>query len=738
MNRVRFSIIAIGLLLCSVGANAQVSGAVATVSESGTPQDVFNAKGDVFFTAGPTATPCAFTQFLPDGRYYFQVTDLSGGTLLSSDPVNERLVTIKSGVLFSYDGHTHEVDLVEGAPEEQSEESEEIEDASARNACGGLSVGLAPFRDAGNRDASYVLWLTPIARFTGDPTQIDPVCGDGCFHGFRPEFSLSTSFRVEDKRFCEESFCVSGTKFEDRNGNGLQDSGEPGLPGVRITAEPEDGAALHGLTDASGAFRVCGLTHENDFRITETVPFGYRQTAPLDRRISRRLIATDFGYFVDACDENFNGLDFGNQLIPNAIGGIKFEDLNANGIRDPGEPGLEGFVITLTPSGTGAAQTVTTDANGNFLFTNVAAGTFTLSETQRVGFSLTVPALNSISVTLASGGSSIANQFGNFRGVLTGTITGAKFLDSNGNGVRDPGEPGLAGVTITRTSTINDPAGANLSVVTDAQGNFTFANVPFGSVTLTETVPAGFAQTAPPPPGTLPATINFAQRQVSGLLFGNRALGGTISGVKFNDVNGSGVRDAGEPGLPGVTISRTASSADAPGAQLSVVTGADGNFTFSNVPAGSYTVSETVPAGFQQTAPAAPGTFAVTLTAGQIVGNLLFGNRAVSGPIGTGTVTGRKILDINGNGIFDAPDRGFEGIRFELRDAAGNLIAFTTSDSQGNFTFTNVPPGTYILSEILPENFVQTFPGSQGAPGTYTITLAPGGSATGFLFLNKC
>jgi hypothetical protein len=49
-----------------------------------------------------------------------------------------------------------------------------------------------------------------------------------------------------------------------------------------------------------------------------------------------------------------------------------------------------------------------------------------------------------------------------------------------------------------------------------------------------------------------------------------------------------------------------------------------------------------------------------------------------------------------------------------------------------------LPLGTYVLSEILPPNFFQTFPGTQGAPGTYTITLTSEQTATGFLFLNKC
>lgn len=711
MNRVRIQAAAIGLLLCSLSAGAQVPGVVTTVGATGSPRDVFADKDEVYFTAGPSASGCAFTQFVNDGRYYFQVTDLSGAHLLSTDPVTERVVTVRNGVILSADGPAHGHATADRGP------------------CGGLSVGLAPFADAGNRDADYLLWLTPVAS-------LETTCGAGCFHGFRPGSSLTTSFRVEDKRFCEESFCVSGVKFEDRNGNGEQDSGEPGLPGVEIRVEGEHGPLLRGLTGGDGSFEVCGMRHGGSFRVTEGVPFGFRQTAPDDERFSRRLIAQGNGYFVLSCNSDFDGLNFGNQLIPNAIGGIKFEDLDADGIRDAGEPGLAGFTITLTSTAAGgpAPRTAVTDANGNFFFESVTPGSYTLSETQRQGFSLTVPAANSIPVTLAADGTSINNVFGNFRGVLTGTISGTKFSDLNGNGVRDAGEPGLAGVNITRTGSINDPAGALLSVVTDASGNFSFT-VPFGVFTLSETVPTGFAQTAPPAPGTIPATINFAQRSVTGLLFGNRPLvtTGTVSGTKFNDVNGNGVRDAGEPGLSGVTIRAT----DAAGVVRTATTDAAGAFSFTALPAGTYVVSEVVPTGFTQTAPAAPGTFTRTLAGGQTISDLLFGNRASTAPTDTGSITGRKILDFDGDGVQDPEDRGFEGIVFELRDSGGT-VRRATSNANGDFTFSNLPAGTYVLTEILPDNFFQTFPGSPTAPANYTITITTGQTVTGFLFLNKC
>ena len=160
--------------------------------------------------------------------------------------------------------------------------------------------------------------------------------------------------------------------------------------------------------------------------------------------------------------------------------------------------------------------------------------------------------------------------------------------------------------------------------------------------------------------------------------------------MKFNDVNGNGVRDAGEPGLSGVTIQLKFPS----GPTTTTTTDASGAFSFTGLPAGTLTLSEIVPPGFTQTAPAAPGTFSVPLALGQAATGFLFGNRA--GAAQTGSISGTKFTDANGNGVRDPGEAGQPGVTIQLKPAAGPTLS-TTTDAAGAFSFTGLAAGTYVL-----------------------------------------
>jgi hypothetical protein len=105
---------------------------------------------------------------------------------------------------------------------------------------------------------------------------------------------------------------------------------------------------------------------------------------------------------------------------------------------------------------------------------------------------------------------------------------------------------------------------------------------------------------------------------------------GSISGYKWNDLDGDTIKDAGEPGLSGWTISLSGHASG------STTTDSNGYYEFTDLEAGTYTVSETLKSGWTQTFPTAPGTHSITLTAGQDSTNNNFGNKEIPPPPSVG------------------------------------------------------------------------------------------------------
>ena len=91
---------------------------------------------------------------------------------------------------------------------------------------------------------------------------------------------------------------------------------------------------------------------------------------------------------TDSDASNHTGIDADPRT--SSIAGTVYFDANNNGVQDAGEAGIAGVTITLTGTETdgGAAvnRTATTDANGDYLFANLAAGTYNVTETQPAGF----------------------------------------------------------------------------------------------------------------------------------------------------------------------------------------------------------------------------------------------------------------------------------------------------------------------------------------------------------------
>jgi hypothetical protein len=152
-------------------------------------------------------------------------------------------------------------------------------------------------------------------------------------------------------------------------------------------------------------------------------------------------------------------VDAGLVRLLGSIGDHVFEDLNKNGIQDPGEPGIAGVTVQLLDGGSN--PTTVTDANGNYLFTGLRGGSYAVRVVAPNGFGFspadqgtddnldsdfTSAGVTTNFVTLAAGQNRRDVDAGLVR--LLGSIGDRVFEDLNKNGIQDPGEPGVAGVTV--------------------------------------------------------------------------------------------------------------------------------------------------------------------------------------------------------------------------------------------------------------------------------------------------
>ncbi|MBI3193338.1 MAG: T9SS type A sorting domain-containing protein [Ignavibacteriae bacterium] len=134
----------------------------------------------------------------------------------------------------------------------------------------------------------------------------------------------------------------------------------------------------------------------------------------------------------------------------------------------------------------------------------------------------------------------------------------------------------------------------------------------------------------------------------------------SMSGMKWNDADGNGTKDAGETGISGWKIYLTGAAED------SQLTDVNGYYSFTNLTAGTYTLSEEQQSGWSQTFPASPGTYTVTLNDGDSLLSYDFGNRAVhsivasAGENGAITPSGTiSVLHGNDTTFTIAPNTGY-------------------------------------------------------------------------------
>ncbi|EIJ43115.1 putative collagen-binding protein, partial [Beggiatoa alba B18LD] len=517
----------------------------------------------------------------------------------------------------------------------------------------------------------------------------------------------------------------------DSDADGIQDTGESGVAGVKVELYDSTGTTLLASidTDSSGNYLFDNLDTSLDYTVKVTAPTGRAfTTANVGGNESLDSDADSSGV-ISAIDlsvtNNRTDIDAGLTLNgTGSIGNFVFIDANANGIQDAGEIGITGATVTLLDNSNNPLATTTTDSNGAYVFNGLAAGDYKIQvsgvsasltpTTQNAGADDTVDSdidATSITATITlTAGQSNQTVDAGYVYTGTGSIGDRIWLDSDADGIQDAGESGVAGVKVE----LYDSTGTTLlaSIDTDTNGNYLFDNL---DTTLDYTVkviaPTGraFTSTNAGSDDTLDSDAD-SSGVISAIdlsVTNNRTdvdagltLNGTgsIGNFVFIDANANGVQDAGEIGISGATVTLLDNSNNP---LATTTTDSNGAYVFNGLAAGDYKIQvsgvsasltpTTQNAGADDTVDsdidATSITATITLTAGQ-------SNQTVDAGYvytGTGSIGDRIWLDSDTDGIQDAGESGVAGVKVELYDSAGTtLLASIDTDSSGNYLFDNL------------------------------------------------
>lgn len=334
---------------------------------------------------------------------------------------------------------------------------------------------------------------------------------------------------------------------------------------------------------------------------------------------------------------------------------------------------------------------------------------------------------------------------------VTAAIGDFVWEDLNRNGIQEAGEPGIAGVTVELYD-CDDTFVA--STTTDSDGFYLFDGLTPGDYYLVFVQPDDYHFTlqdqggddelnsdADPNSGsTICTTLAPGQTDLSwdAGLYRPAALGDRV----WEDLNGNGLQDAGELGVPGVTVKLY----DCVGNFIAeTTTDANGLYLFTGLVPGSYYVVFMAPTGYEFTsqnagmdeaidsdADAFGVTACVTLTSGETNLDVDAGLVAIE----YAAIGDFVWKDLNRNGIQDAGEPGIEGVLVKLYDCEGNKLAEMYTDENGNYLFDGLMVGNYNLKFTAPVDYFFTLQNAGGDPEkdsdadsnglTVCTTLAPG------------
>ena len=245
------------------------------------------------------------------------------------------------------------------------------------------------------------------------------------------------------------------------------------------------------------------LNHASgDYRVDLVVPSGWALTTANDP-MDVTLPSTGPATVLTA--------DFGLRRADASIGDLVWDDQDADGTKDAGEPGIGGVTVRLFASdGTTQLSTTTTSGAGAYSFSNLVGGTYVVRIDDPANYLLTTGS-DPTTVNLATSAAHTGADFGFRRN--DASIAGTVYDDEDDDGIRDAGEGTRSGVTVRLFAA--DGTSQLATTTSGALGTYAFSSLLSGTYVVTVDAPSGTTvtslhpQTVSPTPGQALADIDF-------------------------------------------------------------------------------------------------------------------------------------------------------------------------------------------------------------------------------------
>ena len=536
--------------------------------------------------------------------------------------------------------------------------------------------------------------------------------------------------------------------WNDTNTNGIQDNGETGIPGVKVTLFNGTGVEVAGtVTDSSGKYDFTNIA-PGDYYLEFTAPDGYEfspQNKGDDDTADSDADTTTGRTPVTSVTASENDLTWDAGLYNTAsIGDLVWNDINADGIQNNGEKGVSGIIVRLFNASDTELANTTTDTDGKYLFSNLAPGEYYLEFTLPSGYKFS-PRDNgnddtadsdvntatgkTALTTIIAGENDLAWDAGIYQPV--NSIGDLVWHDLDANGIQDSGENGIADVTVK----LFTGSGTEVAVTTtDSDGIYSFANIAAGDYYLEFTAPDGY-DFSPQNTGnddtqdsdadtvagrTSQISLSAAENDLSwdAGLYQSAELGNYI----WYDANENGIQDAGEKGVAGVKVNlinpATGNLLD------SAVTDGSGYYKFTNLVPGDYGIEFIPPEGyifspqnegsgalqdvFDSDADTVTGrTSQITLSSG---GSNLTLDTGIFIPDTKPASLGDYVwYDTDKNGIQDNDEKGVSGVTvYLINPLTDEILATAITNGSGLYLFEGLIPGNYAVEFELPADYIFT------------------------------